>query len=187
MSPSNTNVGILAAGIYPTLAALRAAAPPLVQRFARVLGIPKLFRFAPLDASTDDAWTAVVPGLGGGAWLDAPAVDRGADLTAANGYPTSGSWTIGVYGGPWRVIPATAALAGAVAATLDPLNQDGNILREGESIFVSRLDATASTITWVNGGAAGGTLATFPASQQAWAWFWFDGANWVKRASGVMT
>ncbi len=129
MSPSNTNVGILAAGIYPTLAALRAAAPPLVQRFARVLGIPKLFRFAPLDASTDDAWTAVVPGLGGGAWLDAPAVDRGADLTAANGYPTSGSWTIGVYGGPWRVIPVTAALAGAVAATLDPLNQDGNIRR----------------------------------------------------------
>jgi hypothetical protein len=184
--PSNTNVGILAAGIYPTLAALRAATPPLVQRFARVLGFPRLLRFAPLDASADDGWTAIVPGLGGGAWLDAPVVDRGTDLTPANGYPAGGPWTIGAYGGPWRVIPA-ATLTGNVTATLDPKTVDGaTAIRAGESIFVARLDATGNTVAWVNGGAAGGTLCTFPANQQAWLWAWFDGANYVKRGAGLM-
>ena len=186
MNPSNTNVGILAAGIYPSLAALRAVAPPLVQRFARVLGFPRLLRFVPLDPSTDDGWTAILPALGGGAWLDAPTVDRGTDLTAANGFPTSGAWAVSVAGGPWRVIPAAAALVGGVTATLSPLNQDGNLLRQGESLFVTRLEASANAVAWVNGGAAGGTLCTMPPSQQAWAWFWFDGANWVKRASAAM-
>ena len=171
--PSSANVGILAAGIYGNLAALRAATPPLVQRFARVLGFPRLLRFVPLDTSTDDGWTAIAPALGGGAWLASSTVDRGADLTVANG-------------GPWRVIPVTAALAGGVTATLDPHTQDGVVLRAGESIFISRLDATANAIAWVNGGAAGGTICTFPSGQQAWAWFWFDGANYVKRASAVM-
>ena len=184
--PSSTNVGLLAAGIYANLAALRAATPPAVQRFAHVLGFPRLLRFVPLDTSTDDGWTAIAPALGGGAWLASSTVDRGADLTVANGYPTSGAWTVGAYGGPWRVIPVTAALAGGVTATLDPHTQDGVVLRAGESIFISRLDATANAIAWVNGGAAGGTICTFPSGQQAWAWFWFDGANYVKRGSGLM-
>ncbi len=180
-APSNTNPGILAAGIYPSLSAVRATAPPLVQRFARVLGLGKLFRFVPLDPSADDGWTALVPNLAGGAWLDVPDLDRGADLALA-----SGAATIGAYGGPWRVIPA-GTLTGNVTYTLDPLTVDGaTTIREGEQIFATRLDASGSTATWVNGGAAGGTLSTFPASQQAWAWFWFDGANWVKRASGLM-
>ena len=180
-TPPNTNVGILAAGIYPSLAALRAATPPLVQRFARVLGLPALYRFLPLDTSADDSVTALVPALGGGAWLDVPDDDRGTDLTTA-----TGAATIGIYGGRWRVIPA-ATLAGNVTLTLDPKTVDGlATIRRGESLCVTRLDAGAFTMAWVNGGPAAGTLSTFPTSSQAWAWFWFDGANWVKRAAGTM-
>jgi hypothetical protein len=185
-SPSNTNVGILAAGIYPSLAALRAAAPPLVQRFARVLGLPKLLRFNPLDTSTDDAWNAIVPALGGGAWLDAPTNDRGVDLTAANGFATSGTWSVGVQHGPWNVVPVSTLTGNITAATLAVVNQDGNPIKAGESKFISRLDVTGNSIAWVNAGPAGGTLCTMPASQAAWAWFWFNGTDWLKRASAVM-
>lgn len=48
-----------------------------------------------------------------------------------------------------------------------------------ESITIVRLDATAFTYAVVNGGAAAGTLYTFPISVTRQATFVFDGTNWV--------
>jgi hypothetical protein len=189
-SPSNTNPGILAAGLYASAAALRATFPPLVQRFARLLSpsaAPStLYRFAPLDPSLDDGWTAIVPSLGGGAWLDVPDDDRGLDLTEANGYATSGSYTIGAYGGPWRVLPVST-LTGNLTIALDLFYSDeATSVRRGSSIVLTRLDASANTVT-VTSGVSGPTISTMPASSQAWGWFWNDGAGtWWKRASGLM-
>jgi hypothetical protein len=182
VSTANTpNTGILAAGIWPSAAVLRTGTPPACERFALVRDLGRLFRFVVADASEDDGYTAIVPALGGGAWLDVPEDDRGADLATA-----TGSATIGVYGGPWRVIPA-ATLTGDVTYTLDPYYSDGTTLvRRGSSLLFTRLDSTAHAVSWVNGGAGAGTISTFANSQQAWLWAWFDGANWVKRASGVM-
>lgn len=184
-SNNTSNVGILAAGVYASLALLRAATPPIVPRFARVFGFPKLLRFNPLDTSTDDGWTAIVPGLGGGAWLDVPTNDRGADLTAANGFTSSptGTWTVGVQHGPWNVIPA-ASLSGNVTATLAVVNQDGNPIRTGESKMFTRLDTSGNTVAWVDGGPGTPTLCTF--SGAAFLWAWFNGTNWVKRAAFSM-
>lgn len=181
---SSSNQGILAAGLYASVAALRQAPPPAIQRYARVLspgGSPsRLFRFVVGDASTDDGHTAIVPTLGGGAWLDVPDDDRGDDITTA-----SGSLTIGVYGGPWRVIPAST-LSGSLTLALDLYYSDGaTLVRRGSVLEVTRLDVSAHAVT-ITSGVSGTTICTMPTSSQAWARFTFDGAAWVKRAAGTM-
>lgn len=169
-SPSNSNVGILAAGIYPSLAALRSATPPTVQRFARVLGVPGLFRFVPLDGTADDGWTAVVPSAGGGCWL--------ADRTNDQGPPvvfSANAATVGIYSGPWQQIP-TGATAADSSITLDPV---GALL--GDTKELTRQDLSAHVITVLDGGPGGATLSTFAASVFGNQLFWFTGTNWVRR------
>lgn len=173
--PSNTNVGILAAAIYPTLGAIRAARAPLVQHFAHVLGHPGLFRFVPLDTSVDDGWTVIVPSGGGGAWLLERVDDRGLDLVVS-----PAPVLVGVAGGRWRVL-AAASLVANTAFTLDPTGAE-----RGDTIEVTREDLTAYAATWANGGPASGTLSTMAGGAKAFALFWFDGTDWMQRRGGVM-
>lgn len=173
-SPSNANPGILAAGIWPTLGALRAARAPLVQRFARVVGFPRPLRFVPFDTTADDGWNAIRPNGGGGAWLFDPDDDRGTDLDGT-------SQTIGIAGGPWRVIPVAALAGGNAVYTLDPTGA-----RRGHRLEVTRQDVSAHTATFLNGGPAAGTLSVMPVSSKAWGLWWFDGADWVQRRGGTM-
>jgi hypothetical protein len=181
----------LAAGIYPSIAALRGAPAPFVQTFARVLGGKPagLFVYQPGSTSiTDDGWSTIIPSnpqSGGGAWLMVPEDDRGLDLTAANGFATSGAYTLGIYSGPWLVLPA-ATLTGGLSITLDPNNKDGNIIPRGSVIEFTRLDLGAYTVAILNGGGAGGTLCTLPVSTAAYAKLWFDGVNWGKRDAHTM-
>ena len=174
-APSNTNPGVLAAGIYPALAGLRNASPPLVQRFARVFGVPGMFYFVPGDQSQDDGFTVIVPTAGGGAWKLERIVDQGPNLTAA------ASQTIGVYGGLWQLLPAGLPLSANVTITLDPTGA-----LKGDTKELTRFDVTSYTVAIVNGGPGAGTLTTFAGSAKSWGLFWFDGTNYLYRRGGVM-
>jgi hypothetical protein len=169
-SPSNSNVGILAAGIYPSLATLRNAPPPSVQRFARVLGFPYLLRFVPLGTGTDDGWTIIVPANGAGIWVSDRIDDQGPDVVF-----TSNAATLGIYGGPWQVIQS-GALSADSTVTLDP-----TLAVLGDTKEVTRLDLSAHQLSVVNGGPGGGTLSTFPASLFGNQLFFFNGTDWLRR------
>jgi hypothetical protein len=175
----------LAAGIYQNLAELRATNPFTVTHYAYVLGGKPsgLFAFVPGSplaqgsppSQYDDGWSVIIPTnpTVSGAWILQPEDDRGPDITQA-----SGALTIGVYGGPWRVIPA--GLTGALTVTLSPFYLDGaTLIPRGSKIEVTRSDASGNTVTFVNGGTNGGVLSSiiFPAN---WL-FWFDGAQWLLR------
>lgn len=96
---------------------------------------------------------------------------KGADLTDAPA-------TITVAQGKWRVLPA-ATLSATRAFTL---STTGAVA--GDQITITRLDATANTITVVNGGAGAGTLATLPVSTTGFVKCQFDGTNWALREIG---
>lgn len=98
--------------------------------------------------------------------------DAGAALTDAPA-------TITVAQGKWRVLPA-ATLTATRAFTL---STTGAVA--GDQITITRLDATANTITIVNGGAGAGTIATLPVSVVGFATCQFDGTNWALRQVGT--
>jgi hypothetical protein len=175
IAPSNVNVGILAAGIYPNLASLRAATPPLVQRYVRVFGVPGMFYYLPGATLADDGWTVLVPNAGGGAYLQERIVDQGPNLTAAP------AQTLGIYAGRWQVLPAGLPLTANVVLTLDP-----TLAVAGDRKEITRLDATIYTVTIVDGGPGGAALSVLPASSKAWGLFWFNGTNYVERRASVM-
>lgn len=101
-----------------------------------------------------------------------PATGPGTALTDA---PSS----VAVTGGRWYVMPA-ATLSATRAFTLATTGAAA-----GDQIEVTRLDATANTMTFVNGGVGAGTMLTMPASKVNFAKFYFDGTNWSLRAVGT--
>lgn len=157
---------ILAAGIYSSLAMLRAARP-LTTHWAIVRGVPGFFRFVVSAATppTDDGRTIIVPDAGGGYWELERVDDRGADLADADA-------TLAVAGGRWRVLLA-ATLSNHRVLTLDTTGA-----QRGDPIEVTRLDTSAFTVT------IGGI--TLPASKRSRALFWFDGSAWVLRDAAEM-
>jgi hypothetical protein len=161
-----------AAAIWPSLANLRASIPPIVEQYLHVIGVPGLFRFVPESSDTDDGWTVVAPS-GNGRYVRVAEPDKGANLSGT-------SQTIYVTGGPWRVLPAASLTAG-ITITLGTTGA-----QEGDTIELTRLDATAYTVAIVNGGAGAGTLCTMPISSRAWGLFYFDGTNWLHRDSHLM-
>lgn len=85
------------------------------------------------------------------------------------------SATITAAQGRWRTLTATQANV----ITLDPA---GATL--GAQIQITRLDATAFTVTVNNGGPATGTLTVFVASKKNSGIFQFNGTDWVLREPG---
>lgn len=86
--------------------------------------------------------------------------------------------TLTVGGGTWYRLPA-ATLSATRAKTL---GTTGAVA--GDQIEITRLDATANTMTVVNGGSGAGTLFTFPVSKIGSAVFQFDGTDWALRSVG---
>lgn len=105
-------------------------------------------------------------------FLDNSHAAKGADLTDAPA-------TITAAQGYWRVLPA-ATLSATRAFTLSTTGA-----KAGDQFTITRLDASANTVTVVNGGAGAGTLLTMPVSKVNYGLFQFDGTNWALRACGV--
>lgn len=80
--------------------------------------------------------------------------------------------TIAVGDGHLRIIQPSTATANRTTT----LGTTG--ASKGHVLGVKRLDATAYTWAFVNGGAAGETIYTMAVSLRQEAWFWFDGVNW---------
>lgn len=95
---------------------------------------------------------------------------RGANLTDAN-------VTIDVTQGELRIMPA-ATLGAGRSITLGVTGA-----RKGNKIVVPRLDVTANTLAFINGGPGAGTILTMPVSVMSNGVFEFDGSNWA--LSGV--
>lgn len=104
-------------------------------------------------------------------------VDEGRGPAGANLTDADANLTIA--GGQWRKLPAATLSAGRTL-TLQPTGAAA-----GDQIEVTRLDATANTLAFVNGGPGAGTLFTMAISKIGWARFQFDGTNWALRAFGV--
>lgn len=98
--------------------------------------------------------------------------DAGANLADADATITKAQ-------GSWRKLPA-ATLSANRAVTLGTTGAN-----PGDQITVTRLDLTAFTLAFINGGAGAGTLYTMPVSKLGWAKFQFDGTNWALREFGV--
>jgi hypothetical protein len=165
----------LAATIRSTLAALRADQGPALERYAISLDRPRLFRWAVGSLLAHDAWTTIVPVGGGtaGAWLEVREDDKGADVLQTD-------TVLAVGGKRWRRI-AAGALSANLSLTLSTANAAA-----GDLLEVTRLDVGAYTAALVNGGPAAGTLVTLPVSARSRAVFFFDGTNWLLRASHLM-
>jgi hypothetical protein len=105
----------------------------------------------------------------------------GAALSAANGINTNVSVGINgtgasaafVSGGNWYTCP-TATLTGNRTVTL--LTGAGE--KAGDTILISRVDATANTLTVVNGGIGGGNVGVLPVNLKGSILAAFDGTNW---------
>jgi hypothetical protein len=160
--------------VAPTIAVIQSGTGPNLAQYVMPLDRPVVYRFALGDTTDDDDWCTLESSLGtAGRWLDLPEKDKGADLADGNA-------TIQVGGKRWRILPA-ATLTGNSTLTLGTTGA-----REGHTSFITRLDVGAYTYAIANGGAGAGTLCTMPVSQRAWGFFYFDGTNWLHRASGLM-
>ncbi len=96
---------------------------------------------------------------------------KGANLVA-------GDQTVKWSDGLRRVMPA-ATMAGAVVITLAvTAGADGRLPAAGDRWQFTRLDATANTLAFLNGGTGAGTLATLAVSKVGYAEFEFDGVDW---------
>ncbi len=96
---------------------------------------------------------------------------KGADLVA-------GDQTVKWSDGLRRVMPA-ATMAGAVVVTLSmAAGADGRLPVKGSRWEFTRLDATANTLAFLNGGTGAGTLTTLVASKIGFAVFECDGVDW---------
>ena len=165
----------LAAIVRASVAAIRADLAVPTERYAIPLDLPALFRWAIGSTLADDGFTVIVPTGSSnyqGAWLRVREADKGADLTAA-----TTSLTVG--GKRWRRIPV-ATLTANQSIALSTTNA-----ASGDWLHVSREDVGAYTVTLTNSGPAAGTVATLPVSARSWALFYFDGTNWLHRASGL--
>jgi hypothetical protein len=162
-----------AATIYESVAAVRAALGPRVTKYLIPLDLADLFVWVLGSTNPDDGVTTIVPNGGTpGAWQRVRIYDRGPDLI-------NGSELLSVSGNRWRVLPA-GTLTGPCTKTLDP-----TYAVAGDWCLVTRLDVSAYAVSLTNGGPAAGTT-TMPASSRAWAWFVFDGTDYVVRGSGLM-
>jgi len=163
-----------AATIFPSIATIESAQGPGVEHYAIPLDLPEVFRWVPGSAETVDHIN-VLEHTGGtpGTWIRQRRPDKGADLAAGNA-------TIYVSGNRYRVLPAST-LTGNAQLTL---GTTGAV--NGDWIEVVRLDVGAYTYAIVNGGPGAGTLCTMPVSQRARFVGYFDGTNWLHRASHLM-
>lgn len=160
--------------VFPTLAALGAEPGPRFSFYAFCVENGRTYEWVPDDATTANGST-VLSSSGGtpGRWLMRRAPQRGADLTDANA-------TIAVADGLERRIPA-GTLGDNRTLTIDDAGA-----AEGDVWTLTRLDVGAYTIALVNGGVAGGTIATLPVSARAFADLTFDGTNWALLRAATM-
>ncbi len=160
--------------VVGTIATTQAESGPPIPKYRVHLDHGGLHKFVPGSSLTADDWK-VIGGSGGtaGKWLEVRRPDLGADLTDA-------AVTIVVGGKAWRRLPVATLSANRVA-TLSTTNAAA-----GDWLEITRLDVGAYTYSIVNGGAGAGTLCTMPVSVRAWARLYFDGTNWLHRASGLM-
>lgn len=165
----------LAAIVRSSIAAMRADVAVPTERYAIPLDLPAMFRWAVGSTLLDDGFTVLVPTGSSnyqGAWLRVREDNKGADLTASTA-------TLTVGGKRWRRIPA-ATLTGNQTIALSTTNAAA-----GDWIQVTRADVGAYTVALTNSGPAAGTVVTLPVSAKSWALVYFDGTNWLHRASGL--
>jgi hypothetical protein len=172
--PENSPRRPRATTIRDNVAQIEARRGPQVSHYEIPLDNGKRYRFEPGNIQTPDS-IAVLGHQGGtdGNWLRVPIVDKGADLTDA-------SVSINAGQDDWRVLPA-ATLTAPRTITLATTNAEN-----GTRLEITRLDVGAPTLQIDNGGAGGGTLITFPGGVRSFAYFYFDGTNWLLRRAGTM-
>ena len=169
------------ATIYPSIAAIEASRGPELEQYRIPLDRPYLYRWVIGNVDTVDhadtlghtggvigRWKAVAP-VGG-----SPEADRGGLLADTDETLT---WTPS---SAWRELPANT-LTQARTKTLSVVGMES-----GDVWEFTRLDATPWPLALVNGGPAGGTLMTMPASSHFFATLYFDGTNLRLRRAGVM-
>lgn len=103
----------------------------------------------------------------GAAFIGIGPKTKAADLTDAD-------VTINASDGSQAILPAATLSTGRTltqGVTGPP--------RTGFMVTIFRLDTTANTYTWANGGGAGGNIFVFPASTKCAASAMYDGANWI--------
>lgn len=162
------------ATVMQSIAAIEADRGPDLEKYAVPLDSPRMFKWVVGNTDTADSFVTLAHTSGTtGRWLDVPCPDKGSDLTDA-------SVTITVGQKFWRVLPA-ATLTANRTITLGTTNA-----RAGHTLELTRLDSTAFTLAIVNGGPLAGTLVTLPASERWWAKFYFNGADWVRRAEAKL-
>lgn len=162
----------LAATVRASVAALAADYGPLAERYAIPLDVPALFRWVVGSSATADS-VNVMSHTGGGAgrWVRVRNADDGANLTDAD-------VTLSVPN-RWHRLPASTPLTANRAATLSTTNAV-----RGDEYEFTRLDVGAFNLVFTNAGTAGGTVATMPA--RSFLRVYFDGADWLHRASGLL-
>ena len=161
--------------IRNSIAHLRADTARETEGYVTPLDVPALFRWVLGSQLADDGWTTIVPtGTSSyiGAWVRVREDDKGADLTSS-----STSLTVG--GKRWRRIPISTLSADQTIA-LSTTNAAA-----GDWILITREDVGAYTVALTNSGPAAGTVVTLPVSARSWALLYFDGVNWLHRASGM--
>jgi hypothetical protein len=160
--------------IHETIAQIETQPGAELPRYAMPLDRARVYEWIPEDTDTADS-VKVLDHSGGhtGTWHEVRVPDKGADLGDA-------SVSLTVAGEVWRTLPA-ATLTDNRTLTLSTTNAE-----EGDTLGVTRLDAGAFTVAFVNGGAGAGTLCTMPVSARAYALFYYDGTNWSARASALM-
>jgi hypothetical protein len=160
-----------------TAAVVASEIGPELPHYVLPLDLGEIFRWVPGSELTPDG-VAVLGYQGGspGAWVRVRRPDKGDHLTGL----ASGNVTITVGEHWWRVIPAGTLTANR-QVTLGITNASA-----GDTLDITRLDVGAYTVALVNGGPATGTLCTMPVAARAWARLYFDGDNWLHRASGLM-
>lgn len=169
--------------IIPTISVAQSSLGPVVgpddtAPIWHVLGTPGLFIWHLGSVITDDDGATCIETSGGqqGRFLRERCPDRGDDLTnaAATIYPS---------GKRWRVLPASTLTANRTI-TLGVASSTASV-EEGDWLLVTRQDVGAFTLTLLNGGPSAGNVAVMPISQRAWCLAYFDGTNWIHRASGL--
>lgn len=162
--------------VFTTVQQLRQEPAPLSsERYAIVLELGRVFAWNLYGTDAHNGITVIAPqsgGAGTGTWEVARSDDRGSDLTDA-------SATITVAQGRTRVLLASTLTANR-SLTLSTTGAE-----DGDEIYVVRNDATAFTLTLINGGAGAGNVAVMPVSSRAWCLARFDGTNWIHLGSGI--
>ncbi len=85
-----------------------------------------------------------------------------------------------------RVLPAATLTASRTITFGIVAGADGRLPVAGSRLTVTRLDATANTLVFVNGGPGAGTMATLVASKTGFFTGEFDGTNWEMVSSSAV-